>query len=199
MTIFKDGSSRHQEDSLAGAVRTYIRLSETPDLEDRVMRQVHELPCYRSRTAAFAAGLSWLVSPRRITVPIRPAYGFAAGLAAVLLVVFMGTGERATSDLAVVPDQPAAVVLVQFRLDAPEAKNVRVAGTFSEWEPRHSLTEVAPGVWTVTVPVPAGVHEYAFVVDGEEWRVDPYSPQVNDSFGGVNNRLPMFATYLTNG
>jgi hypothetical protein len=199
MTSYDHQSARDRNDPVAGAVRSYVRASESPDLEDRVMREVRMLPPHRSRSGMLRDAWSWLVSPRRITVPMRPAYGLAAGLAAVLLFVFMGTGEPAATDVAMVEDQPASIVLVQFRLDAPEARAVQVAGTFSEWEPKHSLVEVAPGVWTATVPVRAGVHEYAFVVDGVEWRVDPYAPQVNDSFGGVNNRLPMLATSITNG
>jgi hypothetical protein len=199
MTSYDDQPAPDRTDPIAGAVRSYIRAGETPDLEDRVMREVRALPPHRSRSGAFHAAWTWLVSPRRVTIPMRPAYGLVGGFAAMLLFVFMGTGVPAATELAVAEEREASVVFVQFRLEAPEATAVQVAGTFSEWEPRHSLVEVAPGVWTATVPVRAGVHEYAFVVDGEDWRVDPYAPQVNDSFGGVNNRLPVLATSITNG
>jgi hypothetical protein len=199
MTSYDDQPAPDRTDPIAGAVRSYVRAGETPDLEDRVMREVRALPPHRSRAGALHAAWTWLVSPRRVTIPMRPAYGLAGGLAAMLLFVFMGTGAPAATELAVAEEREASVVFVQFRLEAPEATAVQVAGTFSEWEPRHSLVEVAPGVWTATVPVRAGVHEYAFVVDGEDWRVDPYAPQVSDSFGGVNNRLPMLATSITNG
>jgi hypothetical protein len=199
MTSYDDQPAPDRTDPIAGAVRSYVRAGETPDLEDRVMREVRALPLHRSRAGALHAAWTWLVSPRRVTIPMRPAYGLAVGLTAMLLFVFMGTGAPPATELAVAEEREASVVFVQFRLEAPEATAVQVAGTFSEWEPRHSLVEVAPGVWTATVPVRAGVHEYAFVVDGQDWRVDPYAPQVNDSFGGVNNRLPVLATSITNG
>jgi hypothetical protein len=199
MTSYDDQPAPDRTDPIAEAVRSYVRAGETPDLEDRVMREVRALPLHRSRAGALHAAWTWLVSPRRVTIPMRPAYGLAVGLTAMLLFVFMGTGAPAATELAVAEEREASVVFVQFRLEAPEATAVQVAGTFSEWEPRHSLVEVAPGVWTATVPVRAGVHEYAFVVDGQDWRVDPYAPQVNDSFGGVNNRLPVLATSITNG
>ena len=78
---------------------------------------------------------------------------------------------------------------VHFRLDAPGASSVQLAGDFTEWQPTHELHEVSPGVWAAVVPVRAGVHDYAFVVDGEQWRPDPLAMQVDDGFGGTNSRL----------
>jgi len=43
------------------------------------------------------------------------------------------------------------------------------------------------------VPLEPGVHDYAFVLDGERWVVDPDAPQVDDDFGGANNRLPIIS------
>jgi hypothetical protein len=68
---------------------------------------------------------------------------------------------------------------------------VRLAGTFTNWEPRFELREAAPGVWTAMLPVPLGVHDYAFLVDGRLWYADPYAPQVSDGFGGRNSRLAL--------
>lgn len=53
---------------------------------------------------------------------------------------------------------------VTFRIRAPKATEVKVSGQFG---PDSPLTRGEQGVWSVTVPnVPAGVHEYRFVVDG---------------------------------
>ena len=53
---------------------------------------------------------------------------------------------------------------VTFRLKAPKASEVKVSGQFG---PELPLTRDDQGVWSVTVPsVPAGVHEYKFLVDG---------------------------------
>jgi 1,4-alpha-glucan branching enzyme len=51
------------------------------------------------------------------------------------------------------------------------------------------MQESVDGVWTILVPLPPGVHDYSFIVDGERWVPDPYAPQVDDGFGGVNSRL----------
>ena len=53
---------------------------------------------------------------------------------------------------------------VTFRFKASKANEVKVAGQFG---PETAMTKDTQGVWSVTVPnVPAGVHEYRFVVDG---------------------------------
>ena len=53
---------------------------------------------------------------------------------------------------------------VTFRLKAPKASEVKVAGQFG---PDAQMSKDTQGVWSATVPsVPAGIHEYRFEVDG---------------------------------
>jgi enterochelin esterase family protein len=53
---------------------------------------------------------------------------------------------------------------VTFRIRAPKATEVKVSGQFGR---DATMAKDDQGVWSVTVPsVPAGVHEYRFVVDG---------------------------------
>jgi 1,4-alpha-glucan branching enzyme len=78
---------------------------------------------------------------------------------------------------------------VQFRLQAPGAARVALAGSFTGWKPEYELHESEPGTWTALVPLKPGVHDYTFVVDGHEWIPDPNAPQVADDFGGRNSRL----------
>jgi enterochelin esterase-like enzyme len=64
---------------------------------------------------------------------------------------------------------------VTFRLRAPKASEVKVAGQFG---PDTPMTKDTQGVWSVTVPtVRAGVHEYRFVVDGLSV-IDPQNPAI---------------------
>jgi hypothetical protein len=91
------------------------------------------------------------------------------------------------------PPPSAALVTVRFVLVAPEAKQVSLAGTFNQWN-----TQVTPlvragatGVWTATLTLPAGQHQYAFVVDGARWVADPGAPAVDDGFGRRNSVLTL--------
>lgn len=57
--------------------------------------------------------------------------------------------------------------------EAPKAKEVFVAGTFNNWDPRsHPLTRTGDGNWVRTLDLPAGRYEYKFVIDGE-WCCEP--------------------------
>src|SRR6266480_2982560 len=46
-------------------------------------------------------------------------------------------------------------------------------------------------IWPATLTLPAGQHQYAFVVDGERWVPDPGAPAVDDGFGRRNSVLTL--------
>lgn len=159
-----------------------------PDLRDRVLRGIESALPARVQGNPARTAWAWLWQPR--SVSLRPAYAFAA--AAVLLI---GLALRetppvpATTSLASTP----APVLIQFRLDAPDAQQVALAGDFTGWKPEYQLLRTQPGVWTIVVPLQQGMHEYAFIVNGEQWVPDPHAPVVQDGFGGENSRVAVIA------
>lgn len=60
-----------------------------------------------------------------------------------------------------------------FSCRAPEAATVFVAGTFNDWKPdEHSLERDETGEWSVALDLPAGRHEFKFIVDGQ-WGCEP--------------------------
>lgn len=178
------------EEAIA-TVGTLFRAEAVPDLTVRVMAALphhQESPSVAARvTTAITNALRWMWSPRPIA--LRPAFGVGFALAvALILLGRVTTGDDAVA--AVTPGFTAAQpVYVQFRLDTTDASQVSLAGSFTEWQPNYSLHEAAPGVWTVTVPLDPGVHDYLFVVDGERWVPDPVAQPVADGFGGTNSRL----------
>ena len=79
---------------------------------------------------------------------------------------------------------------VTFRLDAPDAKEVYLAGSFNDWDPgARALKRAKNGIWSTWTNLEPGSYEYRFVVDGE-WRQDPECPDtaVNE-FGSHNSIL----------
>jgi hypothetical protein len=174
--------------------RSYKSL-DVPDLTTRVMERLPEIPAPNSavHTRFFSRlrdVLGWLWKPCLIRV--RPAYGIL-GLVALLLMVLPGSKVLPPDHFLRTSGESTEIaagkVFVQFRLDAPHASKVRLAGSFSEWEPAYTLEEITPGVWSILIPLDPGVHNYAFVVDGGQWIADPAAPAVDDGFGGVNSRL----------
>ncbi len=74
-----------------------------------------------------------------------------------------------------------------FRFQAPNAKKVLLAGDFTDWQKQAiSMRKEKDGVWTASVELAPGSHQYLFIVDGE-WREDPEcSMRMPNSFGGQN-------------
>ncbi len=77
---------------------------------------------------------------------------------------------------------------VEFQYNAPDAQSVSVAGTFNEWNTSATpMQKNDDGVWTATVKMPPGKHQYKFVVDGN-WFFDPdHSNLMDDGYGGSNS------------
>lgn len=119
----------------------------------------------------------------------RPAWAglIAAGLVAVVTLGVVRTRQPVVRLAGVIVHEP-----IQFVLVAPAARSVAVVGDFNDW----GLGDTAlvatnhEGVWSVTAPVPAGVHRYAFVVNGEEWMADPSAPRSSgEDFGRPSSAL----------
>lgn len=65
------------------------------------------------------------------------------------------------------------IYFVEFRLRAPGAKQVLLAGDFNRWKPETlRLARKARGNWEIQVPLPPGRYRYLFQVDGA-WTADP--------------------------
>ena len=79
---------------------------------------------------------------------------------------------------------------VTFKIVAPGATEVSVAGTFNDWDQAsHPLKKgKGKGVYTRMMYLPKGDHEYKYSVDGE-WILDPDSETIANSFGTENNIL----------
>lgn len=68
---------------------------------------------------------------------------------------------------------------------APDAKEVYVAGTFNEWNPRETQLSLhmPEGDWRVVFSATPGHHEYKFVVDGQ-WCCEPGDHDVPNAVKG---------------
>lgn len=89
------------------------------------------------------------------------------------------------------PASAAATTMVRFAFRAPGATRVYLVGDFNGWDPDATpLRRAATGqVWTVDLPVPRGLHAYAFIVDGADWSVDPSAPLAPETTFGRRNAL----------
>ena len=66
---------------------------------------------------------------------------------------------------------------ITFKLHAPEARSVLLAGDFNSWEPEmHPLKKSSNGLWKKMISLAPGRYEYRFVVDGE-WQNESDRPR----------------------
>jgi 1,4-alpha-glucan branching enzyme len=77
---------------------------------------------------------------------------------------------------------------IEFKLDAPQAQTVGVAGGFNNWDAAKTpMRKGGSGTWFARVSLVSGRHEYRFVVDGN-WISDPNAKEsVPNPHGGVNS------------
>ncbi|MEO5818101.1 MAG: isoamylase early set domain-containing protein [Gemmatimonadaceae bacterium] len=151
--------------------------------ERRVMVRVRRL--YAERRPR--RGRGWLTAAA--TIAHRPAWA-AALAASIVAVATVGVlRSRPTAEQVVVTGSVEPVLFVHV---APNAKSVTVVGDFNNWGLDGSALQATNlnGVWSVTARIPAGVHRYAFVLDGKQWVADPTAPRSSsDDFGMPSSAL----------
>jgi hypothetical protein len=172
--------------------RAFLDSRPAPDLTSAVMSRIENLaPLASHKRSGVLKRLGMLLwAPREVA--IRPAFALAAVAAVIVLVLTPYVNQRPSEITSTASNAAAPPVFVQFRLEAA-ASRVQLAGSFTNWEPRYELRQYAPGIWTITVPLTEGVHDYAFVLDGQVWVADPHAPQIGDGFGGTNSRLTLLS------
>ena len=184
-------------DSVAKELRHSVRLDSRFD--DRVMAALSEpavIPLHpRVRR-------TWM--QRRWTISVTPLGGLAAA-AAIGAIIVLGARlgspvagpEVATAGVSM-PLVPVAnspidvenmIVHRQLTILVPTASKVAVVGDFNDWDASRGAMQrlTADGLWSVTVPLRVGRHEYQFVVDDTLRIPDPTMPQANSDFGASNS------------
>ena len=80
----------------------------------------------------------------------------------------------------------------EFKLYAPQAKRVSVAGSFNGWDTKKfSAKKDSRGNWKVEVNLKPGRYEYKFLVDGS-WMNDPHCNSfATNSFGSQNSVIEL--------
>lgn len=147
------------------------------------------------------ATTSWWRKRVTVQLSVSPIVGLAlaAGLAAIAVVgavalrapgaagaAVSSTAHPVQTATALAPVRTDTVHIVRFVFIAPGAASVALVGDFNNWERTATLLRHtgSDGIWTVSVPMTRGVHQYAFVINGTRWVADPAAgTTVTDDFG----------------
>jgi hypothetical protein len=153
-----------------------------------------------ARPSRRPARWAWLTDARSLRLSPVAGAALAAGLVGIGVLVGVDLGSP--RPMPVTPDSVSKGVVVpppelgsvrdgvKFVLVAPQAARVSLVGDFNSWDPAATPMERTPtgGTWSVVVPLSAGRHEYAFVVDGKQWLPDPSAPLAPvDGLGAPNS------------
>jgi hypothetical protein len=169
-----------------------------PMAVQRVMARIRLEP----RPRVHKSRWRWVLEPR--TLPLSPLLGaaLAAGLVGIGALLEHSRidrgGQQSTgrSETVAVPRPPLAPhdTIIKFVLVAPQASMVSLVGDFNNWDAQATPMKRTPtgGTWSVAIPLRAGRHVYAFVVNGAngttQWVADPTAPLApEDGLGAPNS------------
>ncbi len=179
--------------ALLPTLRTEERLA--PSFDDRVMTIARsEAPrVYRAARSQSGHTASWWNRPIVLEMPRFAGLAMAAGLAGIIIAGVLG----ATGAIRVGGPAPVALTaggtehlrtdtvhVVRFVFMDADARSVSLVGDFNGWMPDATLLEPLgeSGSWVVSLTLPRGRHEYAFLVNGQRWIADPFAPVTIDEF-----------------
>ena len=147
---------------------------------------------------------AWWRSARLNLSPVA-ALAMAAGIAALAVLSTLAIGSRTGAADRVAASTPASaaksdtVNLVRFVFVDSHARSVEIVGDFNEWTKGANTLKLsgAPGVWSASIPLSPGRHEYAFIINGTRWVADPLAVKSSDDFGTESSVIRVGAANST--
>lgn len=114
----------------------------------------------------------WTSDPRNPLKRVDPASGIVRSVVSL---------PEPKADDPVHPPPPGSA---RFRFRAVPGETITVAGSFNNWDPfMYELNEESPGNYLLTLPLPAGIHRYVFIHNGNRI-LDPDNPRKVYAEGG---------------
>ena len=187
-------------EQIASELRRPVRLDARFD--DRVMEAIEAPDVIPLRP--LLPRRPWILTPW--TVSVYPLGALAA--AAVFLFIALSAREEGSTarqpQVAQSPSVAAPVPVVnaslnndasirthQFLFADPDARRVAVIGDFNDWDvTRTPMTRMNDaGLWSVTIPMRIGLHEFQFVVNDSLRFNDPTLPKSRSEFGTPNSLI----------
>jgi hypothetical protein len=175
-----------------------------PSFEKRLMERVQiEGPTlYPVRRLSHA---SWWREQRVLRISPLTGLAMAAGITTIIALSGIALGSRisarspASTRTAQTNARSDTAQMVRFVFLDSGAARVELVGDFNAWT--RGTTQLkpsgAPGVWTVSVPLSPGQHEYAFIINGSRWVADPLAVKSSDDFGTESSVIRVSASPLS--
>ena len=166
------------------------KLKVDPDFFSETVALLEQEKLLRAEGLYTAPPLDWKVPAKEHGKPRNLLKGFFSpllqpvGVMAVLAIAVLGIM------LAGAPDPAATVCPSRFVVYQPDAREVAVAGEFTDWQPMPMNAAGSGGYWEINLEVPAGEYRFVYIADGKKRFIDPTVPaREQDDFGGENGIL----------
>jgi hypothetical protein len=184
-----DDVENPEDAAFVARVAAQLRAPEPahPSFEKRLMEKVR-LEGAALYPVRLLRSASWSRNEWVIRLSPRVGIAIASGIAVIIALSGVAVGSRLSTrsqKSAQTVSAPDTVHLVRFVFVDSGASSVALVGDFNEWT--KGATELkrsgAPGVWSISVPLTPGRHEYAFIINGSRWVADPLAVKSSDDFG----------------
>ena len=141
------------------------------DLEGHLQSEIFD----RQPVFKYAPKRSW----KRYVAPVLLPAALAAAITAAILLVLLSPFNRTASQ------SPKRFVIYQ-----PDAKQVEIAGSFTDWR-RVPLRKIGEsGYWEITLDLSPGEHRFSYILESGDRIPDPtILSRESDDFGGTNSVL----------
>jgi hypothetical protein len=173
---------------IAATLRGSERLSDR--FEERLMSEVRREVLAGGATTARER--SWWTAPRSINLtPLASLVVATAFAAVVALSTLVLAGPRGNVPQVATASDVDTVHIVRFVFLDSTATRISVVGDFNGWTPDETplVARDGTGMWTASIALAPGQHEYAFIVDGVRWAADPFALTTTDEFGTQSSRV----------
>jgi hypothetical protein len=185
-----DEFNKRPSDPMAERVAAPLRAPErlSAGFEDRLLGRIRAEALEQAQPKK-ERPRSWWTTPRPVARAPIVSFALAAGFAVIVALTTLASARSA--QLSTLFERKADTVhVIRFVYQDPTATHIAVVGDFNgwgAWEIPLAVNEA--GVWTASVAMPAGAHEYAFVVDRQRWVADPAALSARDEFGTPTSRV----------
>jgi hypothetical protein len=165
----------------------------TLDEKIELTRSIHENQAFKDDTLALLAQEVAVRTDVTDAIPsieikaeswFRPfvtrTWGYLATAAVTACIIFVLTFQEPIAE----------TIPHRFVLFKPEAKQVQLSGSFTDWKAIPMNRIGNSGYWDITMAVSKGEHRFTYILDGVESLADPSIPaKEKDDFGGENSIL----------
>jgi hypothetical protein len=186
-------------EATAERIASPLRAQETlpAGFEERLMSRVRRDAADKVMGRRTAGRASWWTAPGSITLTPLASLALAAGFAAIVVASTLMVTSAARARVPVVVARSSDTVhVVRFVFLDSNAKQIALVGDFNGWAASETplVARDGTGMWTVSVVLRPGRHEYAFVIDGKRWAADPFALTTTDEFGTKSSIVSVGST-----